>query len=86
MAARLMKMAVHALPAFGDFPAFPVFPAESLVLAGNRTPYRWGLAVPSDGTQPDGTRAASLSQQYERIDDAYSGSLAETIANCSTSK
>jgi hypothetical protein len=55
---------------FWDFPAFPVFPAESVVLAGNRTRYRLGLAVPSDGTQPDGTQAVSLSRQYERIDDA----------------
>jgi hypothetical protein len=39
-------------------------------VAGNRTPYPWGLAVPSGGRQPDGTRAVSLSQQYERIDDA----------------
>jgi hypothetical protein len=78
MAAPLVKERTHRAhlaclhcQRFRDFPAFPVFPAESLVLAENRTPYRLGLAAPSE-PQAAGRDASGIPSRnnMNRIDDA----------------
>jgi hypothetical protein len=67
----LLPLCMHC-QRFRDFPAFPVFPAESVVLAEKPNRYWLGHPpIPSGCRQPDGTRERESSRNnVNRINDA----------------